>query len=91
MCTSSFAVLIASTRHIVISVKQPGSTSLQLKLNDRKVLFRREHLPPIDRTYDEAPKLGAFHKLRHTNFMIFYPSPILVTGGHISETSSYLV
>ena len=31
-------------------------------------------------------KLGAIHKLRHTNFMIFfYPSP-LVTGGHISET-----
>ena len=29
--------------------------------------------------------LGAIHKLRHTNFMIFYPSP-LVTGGHISET-----
>ena len=28
---------------------------------------------------------GAIHKLGHTNFMIFYPSP-LVTGGHISET-----
>ena len=31
--------------------------------------------------------LGAIHKLRYTNFMIFDPSPVLVTGGHISETS----
>jgi hypothetical protein len=30
--------------------------------------------------------LGAIHKLRHTNFMIFCPSPVLVTGGHTSET-----
>ena len=30
--------------------------------------------------------LGAIHKLRHTNFLIFYPSSVLVTGGHISET-----
>ena len=30
--------------------------------------------------------LGAIHKLRHTNFMIFLPLPILVTGGHVSET-----
>ena len=29
--------------------------------------------------------LGVIHKLRHTNFMIFYPSP-LVTSGHISAT-----
>ena len=26
---------------------------------------------------------GAIHKLRLTNFMIFYPSPPLVTGDHI--------
>jgi hypothetical protein len=32
--------------------------------------------------------LGAIHKLRHTNFIIFfYPSTYLVTGGHISETA----
>ena len=30
--------------------------------------------------------LGAIHKLRHTNYMIFYLSPPLVTGGHISVT-----
>ena len=29
--------------------------------------------------------LGAIHKLLHTNFMIVYLSPVLVTGGHISE------
>ena len=32
--------------------------------------------------------LGAIHKLRHTNFMIFLPLPVLVTGGHISENPS---
>ena len=31
--------------------------------------------------------LEAIHKLRHTNFMIFYPSPVLVSGVHISETT----
>jgi hypothetical protein len=30
--------------------------------------------------------LGAIHKLRHTNLMIFLPFPVLVTGGHIYET-----
>ena len=29
---------------------------------------------------------GAIHKLRHTNFMICLPLPVLVTSGHISET-----
>ena len=29
--------------------------------------------------------LEVIHKLRHTNFMIFCLSPVLVTGGHISE------
>ena len=37
---------------------------------------------------DTAKHLGAIHKLRHTNFMIFLPLPRLVTGGHISETPS---
>ena len=31
-------------------------------------------------------RLGAIHKLGHRNFIIFYPFPVLVTGGHISET-----
>ena len=35
-------------------------------------------------------QLGAIHKLRHTNFMIFSPPP-LVTGGHISETPPPLI
>ena len=29
----------------------------------------------------------AIHKLRHTNFMIFLPLPVFVTGGHIYETT----
>ena len=32
--------------------------------------------------------LGTIHKLHHTNFMIFLPLPVLVTGGDISESHS---
>ena len=31
--------------------------------------------------------LGAIHKLRHMNFMIFLPLPVFVTDGHNSETA----
>ena len=34
----------------------------------------------------EFAYLGAIHKLRHTNFKIFLPLPVLVIGGHIFET-----
>ena len=39
--------------------------------------------------YDLPASLGAIHKLCQTNFMIFLPLPVLVTGGHISDVTYF--
>ena len=54
-----------------------------------------KYLPFLDTKIYNEIEFGIFRKgasinYGHTIFMIFYPSLVLVTGGHISETP-YLV
>ena len=67
-------------RSIYLRIQFPMLEVFELKFNRVNHICRDVNYGSLLQT------LGAIHKLRHTNLMIFLHLPVLVTGGHISET-----